>query len=83
MMTNMRFTNTGVCGHNSKVELDGRDISNHVNGLTLTAAVNEPVKVTLDVPVHKVTEYEGDAVVRLSPELEEILLGLGWTPPQQ
>lgn len=82
-MTSVRFTNTGVCGIDSKLELDGRDISNHVRGLTLDAAVGAPVRVTLDIPVHKVAQFEGDAVIGLTLEMEEILIGLGWTPPAQ
>jgi hypothetical protein len=82
-MTNVRFTNKGAVGIDTELELDGHDIRNHVSGLTLSAQIGEPVRITLDVPVHKVTEYEGDAVVRLKPELEEILINLGWTPPAQ
>jgi hypothetical protein len=82
-VTSVRFANRGAVGINTELQLDGHDVRNHVSGLTLSAQIGEPVRITLDVPVHKVTEYEGDAAVSFNPELEEILISLGWTPPAQ
>ncbi len=61
--------------------VDGKDLSNSARAVTITAEAMAWPQVTLDLVVTKGAQYEGRAIVRLAPDVEEILIGLGWTPP--
>lgn len=64
------------------VELDGVDVSKAVCGLTMKMKAGHLPNVVLEVLVLDLsTESEADA--RIPDETRELLLKLGWTPPEQ
>lgn len=82
-MTQVRIAINGATARDGAIHLDGRDVSHLTRGLTLTAAVHEPTRLSLDVLVTKAAEFDGEAVVSLAPDVAELLVGLGWTPPAE
>lgn len=76
----VRLTLTEAGGKGSSVEVDGRDISALVRGVSLAARAGEITTVQLDlgpVTVH----VAGEARVAVSGPTRDFLLTLGWTPP--
>lgn len=77
-MSSLRIT--GGTHTSATLELDGTDISNATKGLTLTMRAGHLPVAVLEVPVTDLsTETQAD--VRISDEVCELLVGLGWTPP--
>lgn len=80
-MSQLRITGGPIT---SKIELDGNDISNAVQGLKLDMAGGCIPRVELDVIVLDATSHEIDGVIAYIPgEARELLLKLGWTPPPE
>jgi hypothetical protein len=64
-----------------KVVLDGHDISDAVDGLSLDVYANRPpLRVTLALNVREFA-FEGVVRVGLTASAERALLAAGWTPP--
>jgi hypothetical protein len=81
-VTNSRITvDLGPIGHNGKIELDGKDISKYVRSVTVTATAGEFTKASLELTPVAVRVRGNQIQAVVSPELEEILEALGWTPP--
>lgn len=59
------------------LRLDGVDVSDAVSGFTLAGKAGQPTTLTLDLLV--TADASGDVVV--SPDVHELLIDLGWTPP--
>lgn len=68
-------------GHSCTVELDGRDISEAVRGLDVSAAVHDATSITLRLVVLDGVVVEGETRVLLPKATVEALCALGWTPP--
>jgi len=68
--------------HDATIEIDGRDVAPQCRAFTLTSDVHDGTTLTLDVGIHRGAQYHGDAIVRVSPENEQLLVELGWTPPR-
>lgn len=62
------------------VELDGVDVSMAVGGLTVNANVGDVTSVLIRLPAAAVT-MDGVARVKLAPQVRELLVAAGWTPP--
>lgn len=70
----------GVYG--AQVLLDGTDIANGIDGLTVTMHAGQPANVELSIPIVDITEIQDtEARVYISPASREALTALGWTPP--
>lgn len=80
----MRTARLNLTGPNGgTVEINGRDISDSIRGVTVQHSIGHHPQLTLDVRVH-VSEVEGEAVVVLLPEsTAAALVALGWTPPAE
>jgi hypothetical protein len=63
------------------VELDGRDISGMVVGVSTGARVGEFPLAVLELRLHRGADVDGLSIVRLAPETAELLTALGWKPP--
>jgi len=72
----VRITRNGI-GH--RLELDGRDISNEVTGLTLEIRPPETLIVLTLLPGG--LDVETAARVGVNDTTAEVLKALGWTPP--
>lgn len=72
---------SGAVFRRSTLELDGHDVADQCRGFTLKANVDEFTTLALDLATLGPTEYDGEAQVRVSPETEQLLISLGWTPP--
>lgn len=70
----LRANGTGL------VELDGVDVSTAVAGLTVNANVGDMTSVLIRLPEVAVT-MDGVARVKLAPQVRELLVAAGWTPP--
>lgn len=75
----LEITNVGPVG--TGIVLDGTDIANHVNKLSLVAEVGEIPKVVLSLVV--IPSVSGDAKVSIDSPTHDLLVGLGWTPPEE
>lgn len=82
-MDNTRYLrlNIGATGQGS-VEIDGKDVSGSVAGVTLNAHVGEPTTALLRLAPGSVG-VDADAVVHLPAEVEQLLVAAGWTPPAE
>jgi hypothetical protein len=77
-MSEVRIT---AKGHTAAVEVAGHDISTACRAFTLSAQACQAPVLELDVVAHKIAEFQGDAIVRFTPDFEQILTDLGWTQP--
>jgi len=68
--------------NNGRVILNGLDVSTAIAGVTVNAQVGEMTSVLLRLPAAAVT-MDGVAKVKLAPQIREILVAAGWTPPQE
>ncbi len=69
---------------NAVILLDGRDVSAMVAGYSLTQDATSLAQLTITFGLLGVpTEFAGEARVRVRPEQAEVLIGLGWTPPDE
>jgi hypothetical protein len=67
-------------GH--RVLLDGTDIANSINGLTITMRAGLPASVELSLPIIDVTEIQdAEARILIPDATRDTLTALGWTPP--
>ena len=64
------------------VELDGQQIQNGLQALSLDLAGGEPNRATLDLRAPTV-EFDGQVEVHLPEEARALLKRLGWTPPEE
>lgn len=65
------------------IEVDGQDVSGSIRSFTLTAGVGRITELDLEVVPRLVAEFDGQAFIRLTPDFEAFLTGLGWTPPRR
>lgn len=77
----LRVVAKGATG--GTVELDGEDISNTVRGLDIQLRVGDIPKVTLDVVVVDLSNETDGAAALIRPETRDLLVKLGWTPPEE
>lgn len=69
-------------GH--EVILDGADIANGIDGLTITMHAGQPTSVELSIPIIDVTEVQDAETRILVPDAtRDALIALGWTPPTE
>lgn len=61
--------------------IDGKDISNLITRAHLVVDAADVPMLILTVPVRQETIADGKARVVLDSEQEDLLIGLGWTPP--
>lgn len=67
-----------------KILLDGEDISSAVQAFTVEASCSEVTRVTLDIPVvAKAEVVDSMADVFIADEARDLLIKLGWTPPEE
>lgn len=78
----LEITSRGVVGPASTVQLDGVDISNALRGLRLNMAVGDVASAELDVMVVETTAVDIEATAHIPPEARDLLIRLGWTPPE-
>lgn len=70
---------TAMPGWRTKVYVDGVDMSAGVSDVKVTASLKDAVRATLEVfPVE--VEFEG-VVPEIGEVSRELLISLGWTPP--
>lgn len=81
MSHTFRFEGKGATG--GTVVLDGEDVSDGIQGLTLEARVGEVTRVTLDIPVVVTSEVEDNVEVFMPDATRALLIKLGWTPPEE
>jgi hypothetical protein len=78
-VSQVRITSTGP--NNGTVLVDGQDLAKLCRGADISISVGHFTTVTLDMVIGRTVEFEGEATVKLTPEVEQALTGLGWTPP--
>jgi len=68
----------------AQVLLDGTNIANGVDAITVTMRAGQPTSVELNIPVIDITEIQhAGARVYISPASRAVLEALGWTPPAE
>lgn len=84
-MTAARFEVSGMPGTSTcTVKLNGEEIQNAVQGLTIRGRCNAPFEVELDVVVFKGLHFEtSEADVIIPDSTCDLLIKLGWTPPKE
>ncbi|MCW2920025.1 MAG: hypothetical protein JWN52_8093 [Actinomycetia bacterium] len=80
-MTALRIT-SGIAGTDTKIELDGTDISNALFGISLHGRAGAGFSATLDMRAFEVDTESEDVDVQLPDTAREVLVKLGWTPPE-
>lgn len=67
-----------------RVIVDGVDLSHGLSGLSLMMNAGHVPELALDVRLIEVTELKDvEAKVILHPGTHEVLVALGWTPPEE
>lgn len=70
-------------GGQGSVIIDGHDLSQHVNGLELSARVGELTTLTLHTAgTPKITRFAGEVRVEIAEPLRATLLLAGWREPE-
>lgn len=78
----VRITNDSLAARNTRVELDGRDISRWVSRYEVVGAYKDATMLRLELLVAPVVIEEPTSVgVELDRSLEALLIHKGWTPP--
>ncbi|WP_328465513.1 hypothetical protein OHA21_43785 [Actinoplanes sp. NBC_00393] len=81
-MSHVRITGNAT-GTQGTIDIDGHQIANMVRGFALYAEVGQHTTLDLQVFPRGVSEYDGEAFVRLNSDFEAFLVHLGWTPPHR
>lgn len=68
-------------GGPSSIALDGHDVADGVHGLTLTFAVSDVPRLSLDLHLAEDVAFSGEVQVVIPDATAELLTRLGWTPP--
>lgn len=69
-------------GYGHEVLLDGTDIANGIDGLTITMHAGRPTSVELSMPIVDITELQDpEARFHISDATRALLIHLGWTAP--
>lgn len=78
-----RFSNVGMTKGRALVELDGQDISDVVKGMAVDAGSRETPRVMVELmaPEQDITVEETE--IQLPAKMTDLLLRLGWLPPEQ
>jgi hypothetical protein len=63
------------------IEVDGTDVAPAVRGFTIVAERGALAALELELNVFPL-EYEGPARVYLARESRDLLVSMGWTPPE-
>lgn len=78
----LEISGSGLPG-GTEIRLDGQDIVNAVRGVSLTMGVDQSPTLELDISHVEVTRLElEDVEVTLPTATRELLIDMGWTPPQ-
>lgn len=72
--------------YETKVELDGQDISRALRGITIRCEAAHRPSVDLDlkldaIEVARLAVRDPDFIVSMSDDVRDALIALGWTPP--
>lgn len=71
-----------IVGKNSRIVVNGLDISNMARGVVFAGQVGEPTRVVIDLlPAALRAKLTGAVVV--DGDTYQILVDLGWTPPAE
>lgn len=76
----LRISGTGLRG-GTEVQLDGQDITNALEGLSLRLGVDNMPTAALDVLLHDVSTEVENPVIVVPEKTHALLVQLGWTPP--
>lgn len=77
----VRIVNSTGIGHQTKVYIDGVDVSSCFNNVTVSSPLRDVVTATLDIPVAEV-EFAGVTnLVIPNDDARDLLIQYGWTPP--
>jgi hypothetical protein len=68
-------------GRSSRIVVDGRDMTNHVQALNVRTEVGKVDEVTLTLRATQLVNISGPAHLRLDPAVADLLVRHGWTPP--
>lgn len=68
-------------GRGSRIVVDGRDMTNHIQALNVRSEVGKVDEVTLTLRAAQLVNMSGPAHLRLDPAVAALLVRHGWTPP--
>lgn len=78
-----KIWNDSDAGYQTRIEIDGEQVSGLFNSLTITAGIKAPVRIELDMPLGE-QGWVGDEPAELVFPIDgsrELLIKHGWTPP--
>lgn len=79
-----KLENTGGLGLNTKVLIDGHDVSSALTGVEFTAEIGDVMRVILHLALTKFTQVESNnASLFISEQARTLLEYFGWTPPPE
>lgn len=79
----LEITNKGVVGCDTTIRLDGIEIQNVLRRVRLDMQLGEIATAELEVVAWETTEVATDSVrVVVADESQDLLIKLGWTPPE-
>lgn len=79
-----RFRGTAPFYADADISVDGVDLPGaSITGITMSADVGEIAEVILSIPMIVSDVEVGNARVVVGQEEHELLVKLGWTPPEQ
>ncbi|PRX95592.1 hypothetical protein [Allonocardiopsis opalescens] len=83
MAHQIRITGLAPGYDDARITIDGAEVPRDIiSGLALTAEPGDAPRLTLDVLALDLAEIEGTADVHLPDATQELLVRLGWTPPE-
>jgi hypothetical protein len=72
----------GVRDQKNELVVNGTDISRAATSITVLCDSNGDYRATVGLRFHEIM-IDGNAEVRVSPSVQEVLVSLGWTPPAE
>lgn len=75
--------NDSDAGYQTHIVIDGVEVSEQFNSLTITAGIKTAVQIELDMPIVEQGRFEGEPTKLVFPVggSRELLIKHGWTPP--
>lgn len=72
-------------GRDTHIEVNGREVSDAINRIEISAAVEGLVKIELDLPIveQAVTSEDKPARLFIHEPTRDLLIKWGWTPPAE
>lgn len=67
----------------TRIELDGKDIGNATTGATLRLEPGVIPRLELDLAILEAADFTGEVRVHIPAATREVLIDLGWTPPEE